>query len=66
VRAAEGFGGLLNTFTQEHTTFAKEFSDRVRVVSCLNNLPNIVTSDTRGRLAYGAGLGEAAQAHAGR
>ncbi len=40
-----GFGGLLKEVTQEHTTFAKEFSDRVRVIACLNRLPNIVHSD---------------------
>jgi glutamyl-tRNA(Gln) amidotransferase subunit E len=41
-----GFEGLLNEPTQEHTTFAKEFSDRVRVIACLTQLPNIVHSDT--------------------
>lgn len=41
-----GFSGLLNHPTQEHTIFAKEFSDRVRVVSCLTSLPNIAHSDT--------------------
>lgn len=40
-----GFGGLLNQVTQEHTTFAQEFSDRVRVIACLNRLPNILHSD---------------------
>jgi glutamyl-tRNA(Gln) amidotransferase subunit E len=40
-----GFADLLNEQTQEHTTFAKEFSDRVRVVACLTTLPNIVHSD---------------------
>jgi len=42
----KGFAGILNHPTQEHTTFAKEFSDRVRVIACLTNLPNIVHSDT--------------------
>lgn len=41
-----GFAGILNRDTQEHTTFAKEFSDRVRVIACLTRLPNIVHSDT--------------------
>jgi glutamyl-tRNA(Gln) amidotransferase subunit E len=41
-----GFSGILNEPTQEHTTFAKEFSDRVRVIACLTQLPNIVHSDT--------------------
>lgn len=40
-----GFAGLLNEPTQEHTTFAKEFSDRVRVIACLTRLPNIIHSD---------------------
>jgi len=40
-----GFGGLLREPTQEHTTFAKEFSDRVRVVACLTRLPNMAHSD---------------------
>lgn len=40
-----GFGALLSEPTQEHTSFAKEFSDRVRVVACLTRLPNIVHSD---------------------
>lgn len=42
----KGFAGILNHPTQEHTTFAKEFSDRVRVIACLTTLPNIVHSDT--------------------
>ena len=42
----KGFAGLLNHTTQEQTTFAKEFSDRVRVIACLTELPNIVHSDT--------------------
>ncbi len=40
------FAGILNEPTQEHTLFAKEFSDRVRVVACLTRLPNLVHSDT--------------------
>ncbi|MFH1748810.1 MAG: Glu-tRNA(Gln) amidotransferase subunit GatE [Planctomycetota bacterium] len=42
----KGFAGILNCDTQEHTTFAREFSDRVRVVACLTRLPNMVYSDT--------------------
>jgi glutamyl-tRNA(Gln) amidotransferase subunit E len=41
-----GFGGLLAEPTQEHTTFAREFSDRIRVIACLTRLPNMVHSDT--------------------
>ncbi len=40
-----GFRGVLNTVTQEHTAFAQEFSDRVRVIACLTELPNIAHSD---------------------
>jgi glutamyl-tRNA(Gln) amidotransferase subunit E len=40
------FAGLLAEPTQEHTTFAKEFSDRVRVIACLTRVPNIVHSDS--------------------
>ncbi len=40
------FAGILNESTQEQTTFAKEFSDRVRVVACLTQLPNMAHSDT--------------------
>ncbi len=39
-----GFEGLINTPTQPHTRFLKEFSDRVRVVACIDTLPNIVCS----------------------
>jgi glutamyl-tRNA(Gln) amidotransferase subunit E len=42
----KGFAGLLNHPTQEHTIFAKEFADRVRVIACLTTLPNMVHSDT--------------------
>ena len=49
----KGFGGILNEPTQEHTTFAKEFSDRVRVIACLTHLPNIVHSDTASESLYG-------------
>ncbi len=41
----KGFGALLAEPTQEHTAFAKEFSDRVRVIACLTSLPNILHSD---------------------
>jgi glutamyl-tRNA(Gln) amidotransferase subunit E len=41
----EGFAGILKERTQNDTTFAKEVSDRVRVVACLTTLPNIAHSD---------------------
>ncbi|UCH85470.1 MAG: Glu-tRNA(Gln) amidotransferase subunit GatE [Candidatus Latescibacterota bacterium] len=41
----DGYAGILNEKTQTDTTFAKEISDRVRVVACLTGLPNIVHSD---------------------
>ncbi len=42
----KGFAGLLREPTQEHTAFAKEFSDRIRVIACMTRLPNMVHSDT--------------------
>ena len=48
-----GFAGILNEPTQENTTFAKEFSDRVRVIACLTQLPNIVHSDVASESLYG-------------
>jgi glutamyl-tRNA(Gln) amidotransferase subunit E len=41
----ERFAGILSEKTQTDTTFAKEVSDRVRVVACLTTLPNIAHSD---------------------
>jgi glutamyl-tRNA(Gln) amidotransferase subunit E len=41
----ERFAGVLSRKTQTDTTFAKEISDRVRVVACLTTLPNIAHSD---------------------
>jgi glutamyl-tRNA(Gln) amidotransferase subunit E len=43
-----GFAGILPTKTQPETTFSKEISDRVRVVACLDRLPNIAHSDMEG------------------
>ncbi len=43
-----GYHGILTTRTQPETTFAKEISDRVRVIACLDRLPNIVHSDMEG------------------
>ncbi len=40
------WAGLLKWQTQTHTTFAKEISDRVRVIACLTTLPNIAHSDS--------------------
>jgi glutamyl-tRNA(Gln) amidotransferase subunit E len=40
-----GFAALLNEPTQEGTTFAKEFADRIRVIACLPHLPNMIHSD---------------------
>jgi glutamyl-tRNA(Gln) amidotransferase subunit E len=39
-----GFEGLLGAPTQPRTTFLKEFSDRVRVIACLDELPNLACS----------------------
>ncbi|MCU0722060.1 MAG: Glu-tRNA(Gln) amidotransferase subunit GatE [Planctomycetes bacterium] len=46
-----GFAGILARATQPGTLFLREFSDRVRVVACLDFLPNLVCSDaTEGSL----------------
>jgi len=39
-----GFTGLLGVATQPRTRFLKEFSDRIRVVACIDDLPNLVCS----------------------
>ena len=46
--ALRGYRGVLSTRTQPETTFAKEISDRVRVIACLDRLPNIAHSDMEG------------------
>jgi glutamyl-tRNA(Gln) amidotransferase subunit E len=43
-----GYRGILPKRTQPETTFAKEISDRVRVIACLDRLPNIAHSDMEG------------------
>ncbi len=50
----KGFAGILNEVTQEHTTFAREFSDRIRVIACLTRLPNMVHSDSPSESLDGA------------
>jgi glutamyl-tRNA(Gln) amidotransferase subunit E len=42
----KGFKGILTHQTQTDTYFAKEISDRVRVIACLTTLPNIIHSDS--------------------
>ena len=49
----KGFDGILKKPTQAHTMFAKELSDRIRVISCLTRLPNMVHSDTASESLYG-------------
>jgi len=44
----KGYRGILSMRTQPETTFAKEISDRVRVIACLDRMPNIVHSDMEG------------------
>ena len=41
-----GFSGILKETTQTDTNFAKEISDRIRVIACLTRLPNMVHSDS--------------------
>jgi glutamyl-tRNA(Gln) amidotransferase subunit E len=40
-----GFDEILTETIQENTHFAKEFSDRIRVVACLTHTPNMIHSD---------------------
>jgi glutamyl-tRNA(Gln) amidotransferase subunit E len=40
-----GFDGLLSRPTQPHTPFMQEFSDRVRVIACLQQRPNLICAD---------------------
>lgn len=42
--ALPGFQGLLQLQTQPRTSFLKEFSDRIRVIACLDELPNLALS----------------------
>ena len=44
----QGFRDLLSWPTQTDTFFAREISDRVRVIACLTALPNIIHSDSPG------------------
>ncbi len=46
-----GFAGLLEVPTQPRTTFLREFSDRVRVIACLDDLPNLACSTQEGTLS---------------
>ena len=43
----KGFKDLLHWQTQTDTYFSKEISDRVRVIACLTNIPNIIHSDSK-------------------
>jgi len=40
------FQGILSHPTQPGTSFAKEFSDRVRVIACIDTIPNLIHSDS--------------------
>ncbi|MCX6154117.1 MAG: Glu-tRNA(Gln) amidotransferase subunit GatE [Candidatus Kapabacteria bacterium] len=44
--ALKKFKGLLNWQTQTDTYFSKEISDRVRVIACLSDFPNMIHSDS--------------------
>ncbi|MHB8077953.1 MAG: Glu-tRNA(Gln) amidotransferase subunit GatE [Candidatus Krumholzibacteriia bacterium] len=46
-----GFAGLLEAPTQPRTTFLREFADRVRVIACLDGVPNLVCSTLEGTLS---------------
>ena len=42
----EGLAGILNHPTQPGRTFASELAGRVRVIACLDNIPNLFHTDT--------------------
>ncbi len=42
----EGFAGILREQTQTMTSFAREISDRVRIIACLHGHPNMIHSDS--------------------
>ena len=43
----KGFKDLLHWQTQTDTYFSKEISDRIRVIACLTNIPNLIHSDSK-------------------
>jgi glutamyl-tRNA(Gln) amidotransferase subunit E len=43
----KGFKDLLHWQTQTDTYFSKEISDRVKVIACLTNTPNLIHSDSK-------------------
>ncbi len=47
--ALRGFRGILGARTQETKSFVDEISDRVRVVACLDRLPNVFDDETSSR-----------------
>jgi len=51
--ALVGFARLLAAPTQETKRFVDEFADRVRVIACLDQLPNLADHETAGRLLTG-------------
>ncbi|HUV86432.1 MAG TPA: Glu-tRNA(Gln) amidotransferase subunit GatE [bacterium] len=52
--ALRGYRGILGARTQETKHFVDEISDRVRVVACLDRLPNIFDDETSRRRMDGA------------
>jgi glutamyl-tRNA(Gln) amidotransferase subunit E len=42
----KGFGGLLSVPVQEHAVFADEFAGRIRVIACLDIMPNMLYPDS--------------------
>lgn len=52
----KGFGGLLEKQTQTHAVFADEFSGRIRVIACLDKMPNILYPESIDAAGIGRGL----------
>jgi len=51
-----GFGDLLAKPTQEHTVFADEFAGRIRVIACLDRMPNILFPESNDSTGINTGL----------
>ncbi|MBN1878576.1 Glu-tRNA(Gln) amidotransferase subunit GatE [bacterium] len=51
-----GFGGLLTWQTQEHTVFADEFAGRIRVIACLDQMPNMLHPDSPDAMNINSGI----------
>jgi glutamyl-tRNA(Gln) amidotransferase subunit E len=54
----DGFAGILSTPTQPGMTFADEIAGRLRVIACLDQMPNLAASDIPDRAGFNADVWE--------